>query len=510
MPFSSPIFLFILFPFFLLVSVLSLVCYNRELVVSTYNNHFKELIYINKFLSVVIEIIREIGLFFFKVFNCIFRFVKLDFIYNYATSDNIKTQNFIIFFINFFFYAFAGVKSIGIVIPICLINYIGGLIVERIKYKRIALWFFIIINLSILSFYKYFSKYYGIIAPIGISFITFRLISYICDIYYNKNKAQYNLFNFIQYVMFFPQVISGPIMRYGDFNSQLQGRKIVFDDVIIGVKKFIFGFAKKVIIADKLGLVVDKIFKLQTTEYGSFIAWVGILFYSMQLYYDFSGYCDMAIGFGKILGFNTPENFNYPYISKSITEFWRRWHITLGSWFKDYLYIPLGGNRVSKIRMYFNLWIVFLATGIWHGNTLNFLIWGVIHGVFIVIEKATNLNKDKNNKILTAIQHFYCLSVILFSWIIFRSPSLQYAIDYIKNMFGILKLAEADVLSPIFISKFDYIIFVIACLFVVPIFKNFINKKNNLVMNILLVIIFVVSISFATTNTYQAFLYFQF
>jgi alginate O-acetyltransferase complex protein AlgI len=272
--------------------------------------------------------------------------------------------------------------------------------------------------------------------PIGISFFTFQSLSYVIDVYRGTVKAQKNIYHVALYISFFPQLIAGPIVKYHDIEYQIEFRRETITNFYEGAKRFSFGLGKKIIIANTLGKVADEIFALEINELDWRIAWIGIICYSLQIYFDFSGYSDMAIGLGKLFGFNFLENFNYPYISKSITEFWRRWHISLSTWFKEYLYIPLGGNRKSVLRTYINLLIVFLVTGAWHGASWTFIVWGLWHGLFIILEKLININRYQTLP-QRIFRHFYTIIIFLLGWVFFRSDKITYAFNYIKVMFGL-------------------------------------------------------------------------
>lgn len=267
------------------------------------------------------------------------------------------------------------------------------------------------------------------------------------------------------------------------------------------------------LIANTMGAIADKIFAMPVTDFGPGIAWIGAIAYTFQIFYDFSGYSDMAIGLGSIFGFKFLENFNYPYISKSITEFWRRWHISLSTWFKEYLYIPLGGNRVAKSRMYLNLFIVFLATGIWHGAEWTFIIWGLWHGFFIIMEKWTGWHKKEGTLMLSFIKHLYTIMVFIFGWVLFRSANLSYAWQYIKKMFGIV---ETNSVSNLFyyIDNTEILIFIAAVLCSMPIFKNIVspvhNKYKSIAINSWLSVLFIISLSAIAASTYNPFIYFRF
>jgi len=276
----------------------------------------------------------------------------------------------------------------------------------------------------------------AIVLPIGISFVTFQRISYVVDCWTGRTKPLKNFQNYALYILLFPQLIAGPIIRFNEIAAQIIDRQhqenIHFR--LSGFFRFIVGLSKKVIIADTLGWVVDGIFNLPVESLNATTAWVGIIAYSMQIYFDFSGYSDMAIGLSKMLGFKFPENFNFPYISKSITEFWRRWHITLGSWMRDYLYIPLGGNRVSTRRMYFNLWVVFLISGLWHGAAWTFIIWGAFHGAFLILDRLFlgRFLKKIGTIPATAFTYF----IVLMGWVFFRATDFSHAIHYIYQLFS--------------------------------------------------------------------------
>lgn len=267
--------------------------------------------------------------------------------------------------------------------------------------------------------------------PIGISFFTFQAISYVVDVYRGNAEASKNPINTALYISFFPQLIAGPIVKYRDINRQIESRQIHWERTAEGFRRFIYGLAKKVLIANVLGLCADTIHTYHVTRIDPVAAWVGALAYAFQIYYDFSGYSDMAIGLGKMFGFDYLENFEHPYLSKSVSEFWRRWHISLGTWFREYVYIPLGGNRKGKIRTYINLAIVFLLTGLWHGANVTFLLWGAYHGFFVILERLGLKKLLDKNKILGGV---YCFLVVVLGWVLFRMDSVDEAITYIAHM----------------------------------------------------------------------------
>lgn len=308
------------------------------------------------------------------------------------------------------------------------------------------LWVSIVFNLSFLLYYKYFDFFIenlnivlegghtydiaAIILPIGISFFTFQKISYSVDIYRKTAPPLKSLLDYSLYIMLFPQLIAGPIVRYNEIADQLNNREFRnYNDRIYGLYRFAIGLAKKAIIANVLGEKADLIFGLESVDLNSSVAWLGIICYTFQIYFDFSGYSDMAIGLGRMMGFKFPENFNSPYISQSITEFWKRWHITLGSWMRDYLYIPLGGNRVSsKVRLYSNLWLVFLISGLWHGASWNFVLWGAYHGLFLIFDRLFLNTLTKGIGKLGRVMITFL--VVLFGWVLFRTENLTAAVDY--------------------------------------------------------------------------------
>ena len=327
--------------------------------------------------------------------------------------------------------------------------------------------------------------------------------------------SQKNLLNVALYICLFPQLVAGPIIKYHDISEQITSREVNFENVNIGVKRFIIGLSKKMLIANTMGAVADKIFIQDVNSFSHLTAWLGSLAYTFQIYYDFSGYSDMAIGLGLIFGFRFMENFNYPYVSKSVTEFWRRWHISLSTWFKEYVYIPLGGNKHGKLIQIRNLGIVFLLTGIWHGASWTFIVWGIWHGVFIIFEKIFELDKNSSNRSLSILQHIYAIVIISAGWVIFRSDSLSYAIAYLKNMFFINSVESSKVLYllPYYMDKFDIVIFIIAVVCSMPLFRNILNWQNKYVkilVNFWLIILFVSSTAVITEGTYNPFIYFRF
>lgn len=444
-----------------------------------------------------------------------------------------ELHNSILLVASIIFYAWGEPKYLAIMLLTILINYFGAIAIDKFKkHKKISLVLTIIANLGFLIYFKYFNfliencnnlfhsniSALDIVMPIGISFYTFQALSYVIDVYKEECKVQKDIYKLALYICLFPQLIAGPIVKYHDVAEQIESREVNFDKVNIGVKRFIIGLSKKVLIANTMGAIVDKIFVQDPHNFSHLIAWIGSIAYTFQLYFDFSGYSDMAIGLGLIFGFKFMENFNYPYISKSITEFWRRWHISLSTWFKQYVYISLGGNRLSKLKTLRNLGIVFLLTGIWHGAEWTFVIWGIWHGFFIILEKILNIKEFEKNEHsiqVNVLRHIYCIFVFVIGWVIFRAENLKYAWDYLMNMFGLLHLHPEKFSYTLlyYVDKIEVITFIVAILCCVPIFQNMIYQQNKIVKGVvniwLLILLFLSTITIAS-NTYNPFIYFRF
>jgi len=351
-----------------------------------------------------------------------------------------------------------------------------------------------------------------IILPIGISFFTFQGMSYIIDIYRNDGKVNKNIFSVALYISFFPQLVAGPIVKYKTVDEQIRVRKESIEFFSYGINRFVIGLAKKVIIADVLGAISDNIFNLSISGIDMPTAWIGAICYTFQIYFDFSGYSDMAIGLGYLFGFRFPENFNYPYISKSITEFWRRWHISLSTWFKEYLYIPLGGNR--KGNVYFNLFVVFLVTGLWHGASWNFIVWGLWHGLFMIIERFIR-DKEWYKKIPSFIKVTITMLIVIVGWVMFRANNISEGLRYLSIMFGVSKFINTTFTFNYFINRKLIFWLLISVLGSMPLLSNIIKDyKNNKILEIISIIIiaalFIISIIFMINSTYSPFIYFQF
>lgn len=438
-------------------------------------------------------------------------------------------RNYVLFVFSIIFYAWGEPVYFFLLFFSIFINWLAGILIDRFRgQKGLILLFAILANVGILGYYKYAGitvetvnallrtnfAIPKIALPLGISFFTFKALSYIIDIYKEECPAQKNIFNTALYISLFPQLISGPIVKYREMESQLKERTHSFNLVVQGLKRFIIGFAKKCLIASTLGAVADEIFALEPIQISCSLAWLGAFCYSFQLFFDFSGYADMAIGAGEMFGFKTPENFNYPYISQSITEFWRRWHISLSTWFRDYLYIPLGGNRKGNFRTYLNLFIVFFTTGLWHGASWTFVVWGLWHGLFIIIERITGFHKKEGGWLLDTVRHIYCMLVVILGWVLFRADNFAFSLKFIATMFCLGGEKDIVFTIPYYMRNTEWIIMAAAIICSIPVFENLLEKAKSgwkqMLLNAWLIILFVLSFMAMASSTYQPFLYFKF
>lgn len=365
-----------------------------------------------------------------------------------------KWTNLLLVLSSLLFYAWGEPRYIFLMLLSVAVNYVSGLAVERYSdRKKLCLFLCIAVNLLILGYFKYFnfiarsansaiSYFHGatflnvreIALPIGISFYTFQALSYVIDVYRGECKAQKSFLHLLLYISLFPQLVAGPIVKYHDIEKQIKHRTVNTDKLASGIQKFICGLGKKVLLANTFAAAVDNIYGNTLSEVSRPVLWLTALLYMLQIYFDFSGYSDMAIGLGRMLGFEFLENFNLPYCSKSVKEFWRRWHISLSSWFRDYVYIPLGGNRKGVLRTYFNLLVVFFLTGLWHGAGWNFILWGLYHGFFLVMERAFLGNVLARLKPMAG--RIYTLLAVFFGWILFRAETMAEAASFLKYMFA--------------------------------------------------------------------------
>lgn len=432
-------------------------------------------------------------------------------------------RNFVLLIGSLFFYFVGEPKAIVVMLLSIFINYLGGIAVSRVgeKQRKISLTIVVILNLTILFYYKYLMFIVGnlskifdfsvetksIYMPIGISFFTFQGMSYVFDVYMKNAEVKKNPLDIALYISLFPQLIAGPIVRYKTVADEIDGRVETLDLFSTGVIRFIVGLSKKVLLANKFGIIADEIFKLNGNYNLSVpLSWFGVLMFALQIYYDFSGYSDMAIGLGKMFGFNFLENFDYPYISKSITEFWRRWHMSLGTWFRDYIYIPLGGNRVSVPRHILNMFIVWFLTGFWHGASWNYIIWGLYFFVFLVIEKYVFGNKFE--KVPKIFRHLYALIVILVGWVIFKEENSFLLLKYLKAMFSVgLKPTIGGVT---YYLKEYYIEIFLGIIFSANILKAFEKGKKTIPAISIYFILLILSIVSLFSSSYNPFIYFRF
>lgn len=462
-------------------------------------------------------------------------FFPIVFIFYYLLP--IKLKNYWLLIASLFFYAWGEPSFVLIMIGSIIVNYILALRIDEIPKgkigRKIILFIDVLLNISVLVIFKYLNfitktvqplfpsvTVTSIALPIGISFFTFQALSYVVDVYREDVPAQKNIGYLGLYISLFPQLIAGPIVRYSTVMNQITDRKVTMSSFSEGMFRFMIGFCKKILLANTLAEVADKAFAVNGISVS--MAWLGAICYSLQILFDFSGYSDMAIGLGKMLGFSFLENFDYPYISKTITEFWRRWHISLGTWFRDYVYFPMGGSRVhSRRRLIFNLMVIWLLTGVWHGANWTFILWGILYGVIIIVEKIISIPK-KLKDCSAVIQEMYrvlTLLFILFGWVLFRSDSIGRAWTYLGSMFGLTGNPFIDDYF-IFYSR-EFIVYLIAGIVCsLPINKWLKLKTNekktilNVVIHntgyILVLVLFIISITMLVMNAHNPFIYFNF
>lgn len=450
-------------------------------------------------------------------------FLPITFIVNLFLST--KQSNIWLLIASLLFYAWGEPFFVFLMILSIILNWLVGMGIGKSegKLKRLILTLGIVFDLGFLGYYKYAGFVVSLLnrivhheimsvpqiaLPIGISFFTFQAISYIVDVYRKDTEYSKSIVNVALYIAFFPQLIAGPIVKYRDINKQIEKRQANWVKVSNGFRRFIYGLAKKVLVSNVLGLCVDTIYSNDLSFIDYKVAWIGALAYTFQIYYDFSGYSDMAIGLGKMFGFDILENFDYPYVSKSISEFWRRWHISLGSWFREYLYIPLGGNRKGEIRTYINLCIVFFLTGLWHGANLTFVFWGLYHGFFRIIER---LGFDKWLKKHDVLATIYCFLVVNFGWVIFRSTSIINSLRYLARMILPFKYNNSTLEMYTFLNLKVVFIGVVTILGAGCVPKKIADKwKNSIPEAIYCVVLLILCLASIASNTYNPFIYFQF
>ena len=468
----------------------------------------------------------------FSSITFLFIFLPLTLLLYYLVPFRMK--NYVMLAASLIFYAWGEPVYIILMILSIILNYFCGQDIyekrDNARAMKMSLMFGVVMNLLILGFFKYYGllmdtinailpidiPYRVLALPIGISFYTFQAMSYLIDVYRKEVKPQENVLFFELFISMFPQVIAGPIVRYIDIEEQLKERSINSTKFGEGAMYFIRGLAKKVVLANTFGSIYEQVAAMQMGSFSTLTAWVGAIAYAFQIYFDFGGYSDMAIGLGKMFGFEFLPNFNYPYIAKSITDFWRRWHISLSTWFREYVYIPLGGNRCTPSRHILNLLIVWMLTGLWHGAQWNFMFWGLYYGVILILEKY--LWGSKIEKLPAAVQHIYAFVLVLFGWVFFFSPTLGYAGQYLKVMFGIGAKGIFDKLG-FFMIFTNWLLIVIAILASAPRGYKLLKKitgcwqseeVRTIVTCAVYIAMFLLCIAFLVTETYNPFLYFRF
>ncbi len=428
------------------------------------------------------------------------------------------------------FYAFGAPKFFPIMMASIVMNWLFGLWVDRARddkrQAKLAIALMVVFNLGLLGVFKYLmflltslNQWTGlrlpvpqITLPIGISFFTFQAMSYVIDVYRGKGKVQRNLMNVCLYISFFPQLIAGPIVRYQTVADEIEHRRENFDDFIEGTVRFMRGLCKKMLLANNLGLLVDTAFGLETAQLSVVSSWLAACAYLMQVYYDFSGYSDMAIGLGRMFGFHFLENFTYPFISRSVAEFWSRWHISLGTWFRDYLYIPLGGSRVKLPRLVFNMMVVWTLTGLWHGAAWTYFLWGFGFGVFLVIERLTGLGKWMSEH---RIGHFYAMFVVVTITVMIRSDNLHVARIFYGSMFGLSGAPLWNPLTGAFLREYGPF-FAAGVLFSLPV-PELLRDRWRLSPNLMkvagsmcLLALTFIAVTYIAVGSYNPFIYFNF
>lgn len=439
-----------------------------------------------------------------------------------------RCKNLVLLIASIFFYSWGEPIYVVLMIFSAAFNYFMAIDIRREQVQnksgKRTLVFTVAVNLFILCFFKYYGflmdtvnsllgteiTYTALALPIGISFYTFQALSYIFDVYRGNVRVQRNLLHFTLYLALFPQLIAGPIVKYKDVAKQLEDRTVTLEKFGEGAGRFIIGLGKKVILANNLGAIHASILAMTDSEISVLTYWIGIICYTLQIYFDFSGYSDMAIGLGKMFGFDFLENFNYPYISRTVTEFWRRWHMSLSTWFREYVYIPLGGNRVPVKRHIINLLIVWTLTGLWHGASWNFVTWGLYYGVLLIVEKYF-LGKHLE-KLPTAVQHLYTLLIVAIGWVFFSCDSLTSALHYLKVLFCLGGMPLADT-TTLYLLRTNWVFMLLGCIIATPEpMKQFevLSKKYGAASIVILMGILVLCTAYLVFSSYNPFLYFRF
>ena len=458
----------------------------------------------------------------------------------YFLSPGAPLKNVVLVLASIVFYAWGGTMYVPLVLGSALVNYAFGLALARLpggatRRRRLVVAGAVAFDLGVLAWFKYagfFADNLSFISgaqigrsvalsqvylPLGISFFTFHAISYVVDVYRRTSEARKNPLEVVLYFVFFPQLIAGPIIRYKDVAAQLARRVVTIDGFAWGVRRFVVGLGKKVLIANTLGACVDRVFSTPPAEVSQPLAWFALAAYTLQIYFDFSGYSDMAIGMARMFGFRFLENFNFPYVAGSIREFWTRWHISLSRWFRDYLYLPLGGNRVAPWRLYLNLTLVFFLCGLWHGAKWTFVVWGLIHGLFLVLER---IGAVRRITALPVVRHAYVLGVVMFAWVFFRADSLEYALGYLRALawqvpvpgLGFWRAVDHETL----------LVFALGCVLATPLLASRVEAALRdgawrpraafaaAAVPAVIALVFIASVTKLAAGTYNPFIYFRF
>lgn len=442
-----------------------------------------------------------------------------------------RARNWWLLAVSLFFYAWGGLSFLPVMLVSILINYAGGMGLIRFRpgtrSGKAWLSFIIALNLALLGYWKYFNfgvsiaesitgRNFGlpqVALPIGISFFTFQGISYVVDAYRGDASVQKNPLIIALYISMFPQLIAGPIVRYRDVEQQIQSRMVTQAEIAAGIRRFTIGLAKKAVLANSFAVNADKIFAMNPWQNTPDIAWLGAVSYLLQLYFDFSGYSDMAIGLGHMLGFRFLENFNYPFISKSAGEYWRRWHMSLGTWFHQYVYFPLGGSRCSTAKIYRNIIVVWFLTGLWHGADWTYVVWGMLYCLAIVLERSTGFHKK-----LGPFAHVYVMLLAVLLHVIFRSPDLGYALSYLRSMFGLIRCQNVGFRIGWYLDRYTVFLLVLGAVACTPALRRLWEKLaghmsegvRTAAANGITLLLFGICVLYVMTSTYNPFIYFQF
>lgn len=449
----------------------------------------------------------------------------------YALAPH-KLKNLVMILASFVFYAWGEVRFVPVMLALSVIDFVFAKLMEKNrnhdKKRKLYMLIPVLCNLGVLIYFKYTnfimgnlfglfgleSPFVQVVLPIGVSFNSFQSISYAIDVYRGTTKCEKKYYNYLAYTTLFPQIIAGPIVRYVTVEDDLDDHMLTVDSFSVGMRRFILGLGKKVLIANNVGLLWSQISEGAAGAPSVLLYWIGILAYTFQIYFDFSGYSDMAIGLARVFGLSFDENFNYPYIARSITEFWRRWHITLGAWFRDYVYIPLGGNRGSVRKHLRNLLIVWALTGLWHGASWNFMLWGIYFSLILMVEKYYLLKKLE--KLPSFVRHLYTMLLVMVSWVLFYFEDLSKVLEYLKGMFGFGAVPLYNQQALYYLVSYG-LIFILAGYFSIPHGKKMLEKKESepkapwtVFATALYGFLFLASVAYLVDSTYNPFLYFRF